>query len=175
MFIIKNGLRDRLIRSVKEHTFKNKKRINLVGLSTLKRLNDSSLIIHTFKDKYPIRTRSVSKRYNYAIGYCFDENNIAFNEEYNWKNEDLLTLTCVHEINHTMNWHLYRRHKINFCYNEFLAKLAEDMYKNNTTILTRSKKNKIKKEMFNQYVNSRKHLNQNTLDKIKSYDVGILY
>lgn len=150
-----------------------KKRNNPVADITLKKLRDKNFKIKMFKDMYPSKrnTRQRTKYYR-NIGYAYDENTIVFNEEYPYtKNQ--MEETCVHETNHAINYKLWG--KISFVYLEFLANVAEHMYRQNYTFLTRNRMNKIKKNMLRTYVNYRKYVNDKTFREIQNYSIGTIY
>lgn len=170
-----NITRDRLIKLIEKHTYSNNNKINKVGLITLKKLKNKRLKITLFSHHFPstVQTRQRTNYYS-NIGYCYDACTIAFNDEYDYSDK-LLEITCVHEINHVINYDLYNSDKITFAYNEFLAKVAEFMYEHNCVTLTKKDINLIKKNIFIEYDSYKQFINKKSMAKINKHNVGKLY
>lgn len=168
-------IKSKLINLIEKHTYFNKNKINKVGITTLKKLKDDKLKIVLYSDTCTSKYKTRYQKLMYgSIGYCLNKHTIAFNNTIDFT-DNCLAETCVHEINDTLNLKLFNDSKITFCYNEFLAHVAEYLYVNNLD-LTELKQNQIeeiKKTIYQAYSKEySKFVNKDELNKINSVTVG---
>ncbi len=157
-----------LSKLIKTHTFKHK-RVNQVGLATLKRIQDPIIEVKIFKDHYNSDEENKENFYDPA-GYCIGSKLILINEELDI-NDSYLQEIIVHEINHSINYEF----GLNGPYSEFFAYMSEILYKDNRTIITRSLKERIKTFLVKMYTRCNETENAIIARNIDYYHVGRFY
>jgi len=146
-----------ILNMIEKYTYKDLNKPNLVGLITLKQLG---------KTKIKIINNDINKDYHNISGYCLNKSTIVLISKY-IDNDEFLMMTCVHEINHLLNWDLglsqYKK--------EFIAFVAEEMFMTNSIDLTVDTLNIIKKKLVEIYP-------ELSMKKIKTetdYKKGIIF
>ena len=159
----------------------NKKwRNNKILQDTLKIIKDKNFKIKTFNDIHKLR--SYNKTENIPDAFYHSNKFIIINSNNDFT-EDYLALLMVHEVNHYLNldYNNIRSKKngnigLKFFRLEVFAYVAEYMFLQNTTRITRNIFKKIKNECLNDYITYPPYRTYATVEnekKILSWNEGI--